>query len=123
MKSTITLIIGLLIALNCISQTTSKKVLVTKSDSICYSLEEAKVIAKAIAELEICEVKALLVEKQREKIALLEPMILELKNENENLTKKLNETNAKNQALRRKRLIWGLTGVVVGGFGYAILVK
>ncbi len=123
MKSIITLIIGLLIALNCTSQTTSKKVLVTKSDSICYSLEEAKVIAKAIAELEICEVKALLVEKQREKIALLEPIILELKNENESLTKKLNETNAKNQALRRKRLIWGLTGVVVGGFGYAILVK
>lgn len=123
MKSTTTLIIGLLIALNCTSQTTSKKVLLTRSDSVCYSLEEAKIIAKAIAELEICEVKALLVEKQREKIALLEPIILEQKAINEDLTKKLNDVTAKNQALRRKRLIWGLTGVVVGGFGYAILVK
>lgn len=122
MKSTITLIVGLLIALNCTSQNTSKTI-VTSKDSICYSLEEAKIIAKAIAEMEICEVKKLLVQKQQEKIALLEPMLLEQRSINEDLTKQLNDTKAKNQALKRKRLIWGLTGVIVGGAGYAIFVK
>lgn len=126
MKSTITLIVGLLIALNCTSQNTSKTI-VTSKDSVCYSLEEAKIIAKAIAEMEICaeqvEVKTLLVQKQQEKIALLEPMLLEQRSINEDLTKQLNDTKAKNQALKRKRLIWGLTGVIVGGAGYAIFVK
>lgn len=42
---------------------------------------------------------------------------------NKELTEQINDVTAKNQRLKRKRITWGIVGIIIGASGYAIFVK
>jgi DNA topoisomerase VI subunit A len=109
----------LLIALNSYSQT------VTKKDSVCLSFEVAAQIMADLQRLEVCmedvSNKNEIISASIEKNVKL-GQELAIKDQNiKRLTEKLNDTEAKNRQLKRKRIWWGVAGVAVGAVGYSLL--
>jgi len=109
----------LVIALSSYSQTATKK------DSVCLSFEVAAKIMADLQRLEVCmadvENKNNIIAASIEKNVTLSQEVA-IKDQNiKRLTEKLNDTEAKNQQLKRKRIWWGVAGVAVGAVGYSLL--
>jgi len=111
----------LLIALNSSSQT------VTRTDSVCFSVEVA---AKIMADLDMLEICIMDVENLRigystckEEINILREVANTLYINNKELTEQINDTEAKNQQLKRKRIMWGIAGFAAGLIVYRYVLQ
>lgn len=120
MKTSITLVL-VLIAFTGLSQSTSKDSLV------CFNIAQATQIANKLATLAVCREdvanKQVIIQAYTEQVAIMRPQLAAKQNEIERLTIALNDCNANEQALKRKRIWWGVGGVIIGIFAHQYLTK
>jgi len=111
----------MLIAFTLSSQT------ISKDSTVCFSLAEATEIANKLATLKICREdvanKAVLIAAYAEQSSLIKPQLITQQQEIERLTKIVNNCEANERALKRKRIFWGVGGVAVGAIAYSYLTR
>jgi len=112
----------LLIAFSGLSQSATKK------DSVCFSIETAAKIMADIDRLEICiretnNLNTVVVPALKESVLILKADLKAAINQNQTLTNDLNDCQANERSLKRKRIWWGIGGVVIGAVTYAYLSK
>lgn len=97
----------------------------SKADSVCFTLEQAREINERVTlypilldEIENYIKKEGILERR---ILILEPQLSASQAEVQRLTSALNDSEAKQQQLKRKRVWWGVGGLLVGALTYSIL--
>lgn len=111
----------MLIAFTASSQNTSR------DSTVCFSVAEATEIANRLQTLIICREdvanKAVLIAAYAEQTSLIKPQLEAKSREIERLTILVNNCQSNEQALKRKRIWWGVGGVLVGAITYSYLTR
>jgi hypothetical protein len=98
-----------------------------RDSTVCFSIAEATEIANKLAALKICREdvanKAVLIAAYAEQSSLMKPQLITQQQEIERLTQIVNDCEANERALKRKRIWWGVGGVVVGALTYSYLTR
>lgn len=99
-----------------------------KTDSLtCFNEKEAREILLKLQLANVVEKELSVCEQWRKdlelKISILQPQVITLRSENEKLTTTLNDKDRKLKNARRGRIVWGISGVLIGALTYGIFVK
>ena len=100
---------------------------ILRDSTVCFSISEATEIANKLAALKICREdvanKAVLISAYAEQSSLMKPQLITQQKEIERLTQIVNDCQSNERALKRKRIWWGVGGVVVGALTYSYLTR